>query len=218
MRPMERLWAVLFPEGVTCMGCGRPARGEYLCPACQADMRASRLQEPLADGTHSVWRHAGAPRSLVLRLKHSGEVRAAELLGAGMVEEARAMGLGKGVIVTSVTMPRIRRQRRGIDHGRVLAERVAEGIGAAYVPLLKRRKGWRHTQAGLNRRKRLENLWDAFTCAPLDGECVLLVDDVHTTGATAYICTRALMAAGAGRVCVLTATAAPEARKEEKQA
>jgi ComF family protein len=62
-------------------------------------------------------------------------------------------------------------------------------------------------QTGLNRSQRERNLSKAFALAhPLDQSAptVLLVDDVLTTGATVNACARALKAAGAGRVEVLT--------------
>ncbi|NOQ52668.1 MAG: amidophosphoribosyltransferase, partial [Desulfuromonadaceae bacterium] len=52
-------------------------------------------------------------------------------------------------------------------------------------------------------RERERNLKQAFQVKEaLDGERILLVDDVLTTGATAVACSRTLLAAGAAEVQV----------------
>jgi predicted amidophosphoribosyltransferase len=63
------------------------------------------------------------------------------------------------------------------------------------------------TQTLLTREQRESNMRNAFAVpagARLDGERIVLVDDVFTTGATTSSCARALRAAGAGEVCVWT--------------
>jgi predicted amidophosphoribosyltransferase len=63
------------------------------------------------------------------------------------------------------------------------------------------------TQTLLTRQQRAANMRGAFamrTGARLNGERVILVDDVFTTGATTSACAQALRAAGAGDVCVWT--------------
>ena len=63
------------------------------------------------------------------------------------------------------------------------------------------------TQTLLTREQRAENMHGAFAVrngVKLDGERVVLVDDVFTTGATTSACAQALRAAGAGEVCVWT--------------
>ena len=55
------------------------------------------------------------------------------------------------------------------------------------------------------RAERLQNVRDAFAAdQPLNGETVVLVDDVTTTGATLSSAARTLLAAGALRVYGLT--------------
>ena len=63
------------------------------------------------------------------------------------------------------------------------------------------------TQTLLTRQQRAANMRGAFATRlgeRLNGERVVLVDDVFTTGATTNACARALLAAGAGDVCVWT--------------
>ncbi len=62
-------------------------------------------------------------------------------------------------------------------------------------------------QAGLSNSARRRNVNQAFRCKDGDamrGKRILLLDDVMTTGSTAAACARALKAAGAARVALLT--------------
>jgi len=91
------------------------------------------------------------------------------------------------------------------------AERLAVRLGAATkIPvrarLLKRVVPTR-TQTLLTRQERAANVRNAFALRAgrqLDGERIVLLDDVFTTGATTSACAKVLRAAGAGEVCVWT--------------
>jgi competence protein ComFC len=91
------------------------------------------------------------------------------------------------------------------------AERLADRLGAATrIPVNKRllrRVVLTRTQALLKRPERLANVRNAFAMRDgqrLNGERLVLVDDVFTTGATTGACAQVLVAAGAGEVCVWT--------------
>ena len=91
------------------------------------------------------------------------------------------------------------------------AQRLAAGLSrATHIPL---QTGWLNrvaptrTQTLLTRNERAENVRRAFAARPalrLNGERIVLIDDVFTTGATTSACARVLKAAGAGDVCVWT--------------
>ena len=69
------------------------------------------------------------------------------------------------------------------------------------------RKWWTDPQTGLGRKERIKNIKDAFEVSEstkIYHKHILLVDDVYTTGATANECSKALLAAGAKQVDVLT--------------
>jgi len=91
------------------------------------------------------------------------------------------------------------------------AERLANHLSAAtQIPIhnrLLRRVLPTRTQTLLTREERIANVRKAFAIRPgvsLNGERLVLIDDVLTTGATTSACARVLLAAGASAVCVWT--------------
>ena len=88
----------------------------------------------------------------------------------------------------------------------MLAREVARAAGKPCdIGALMRVKAT-HSQVGLSRTQRAENVQGAFRTAEgaeVKGRNVVLVDDVLTSGATANAASRALVRAGAKRVDVL---------------
>jgi ComF family protein len=91
------------------------------------------------------------------------------------------------------------------------AENLARHLNAATkIPMntkLLRRVHFTMTQTQLTREQRAENMRGAFQICngmKLNGEKIILVDDVFTTGATTSACAKVLREAGAGDVCVWT--------------
>jgi len=90
-------------------------------------------------------------------------------------------------------------------------QRLARHLSAATdIPLNKkllRRVSPTATQTLLTREQRAANMRGAFAVRggmKLNGEKIVLIDDVFTTGATTSECAKALRKAGAGDVCVWT--------------
>jgi ComF family protein len=91
------------------------------------------------------------------------------------------------------------------------AERLAAHLSAATgIPMgtdLLRRVTATQTQTKLTRQQRADNMRSAFAMhrpENLDGKCILLFDDVLTTGATTNACAKVLRKAGAAEIGVWT--------------
>lgn len=109
--------------------------------------------------------------------------------------------------IVPVPLHPLKKREREFNQAELLAAQLSR---AARIPLntrLLRRVKPTATQTLLRRDQRADNMRGAFTVfdgAKLNGQKIVLVDDVFTTGATTNDCARALRAAGAGDVCVWT--------------
>lgn len=152
---------------------------------------------------------------LVHGLKYEGWRELAEIMGRAMARTVRAeqgagasrKGGGTNLVVPVPTTDR-RIRERGYNQARLLADVVAHALDLALVEAL-RRGSAPSSQTTLSPRQRRENVRGAFRMLEgrgrsVDGRDVLLVDDVLTTGATAGEAARALVAAGATSVHLLT--------------
>jgi ComF family protein len=137
--------------------------------------------------------------------KFHGQRALARPLGDLVVEQC-ARGLpGPADALVPVPLAPGRERERGFNQSALLAERVGRALGRPV------RTGWlgrarpTRPQSELAADERRRNVRGAFRAAPaVGGRHVVVIDDVLTTGATVTECARALRAAGARIVGVLT--------------
>lgn len=214
--------AAALPEYIGCAICPDclariPRRIKGFCPVC-GEFYASRditglcphcLQKPKLWGKiifHSAY--AGDMRELILGLKFGGRLHLAEALGSLLAAHPSLQDGGYDCLVP-VPLHRKRLARRGFNQAQEIARSLSGHLHLPLRPgLLERIVDTRH-QTGLNRRQRVQNTRGAFSAAPLQGERILLLDDIMTTGATLQAASACLLKAGAGQVDVAVLARTP---------
>ena len=125
-----------------------------------------------------------------------------------LVDAAQREPLNKATRIIPVPLHENRQRERGFNQASVIADALSKQL---QLPLdeatLLRPRASEKYRAGLDPKGRRDTVTGAFEVRHpklVEGESVLLVDDVFTTGATVNSCAEALLASGAGDVFVLT--------------
>ena len=172
-------------------------------------LSAAAIADPPPFARHrSVLVYNDVARKLVVGLKFADRGDLAPWMAQMMTVAGREL-IAECDVVIPVPLHRLRLHSRRYNQSGELARHIARRSALAYEPLALLRRKNTPQQVGLGALERARNVQGAFHVpserrALIAGRRVLLVDDVHTTGATARACTRSLMRAGAGAVDVLT--------------
>jgi ComF family protein len=225
-RLMRLLLDALFPRA--CLGCDMTLRDErrysVLCGGCEKLLVPRTAPTCPTCGArrplHSKPCHAGTPytlaaaagydepiiQSLVWNLKYARIRDAAMPLARLVAEHVRLAEVDlRNTLVVPVPLHRSRERHRGFNQAELLGEAIARGLELPYAPVLVRIRSAAPQATARDARARTENVGRSFSvpeAAHVSGKHVLLVDDVHTSGATARACAAALREAGAERITV----------------
>lgn len=207
---MRALLDLVLPR--ECGGCG--AVGSLWCPRCAAALAGEPVAvSPRVDPGVPVWAlgvHSGPRRAAVIAAKERGRRDLAAPFGAalaGAVRRLRERGevdppeLARLTLVPAPSRARAARARGG-DPVLAVVRAAAARLAPEPVrvePILKFSGGVQDS-VGLSSRARIANLAGRIRVAPTQAtgrsDCVLFVDDVLTTGATAAESVRALARRG----------------------
>jgi ComF family protein len=195
---------------------------EPLCTVCGIPIDASRNESRCGQGCNAsppaftqaraISRYRAddeerAPIPSIIRRHKYGRDQSlthalAECLGEPMPLEENDYDL-----VIPVPLHRARLRWRGFNQAALIGGSIARRIGRPLDAKNLIRTRATSSQTAKDRQERRRNVRDAFQVRRPEGIAsrrILLVDDVMTTGSTVDECARALLAAGARRVDVLT--------------
>ena len=189
-----------------CDSCGDPLPSWQLsdchaarCPQCRRSLRD-------VDRSRAIGEYDGALRQIIHALKYDTRRSIAQPLGKLMQKHGSDLLTGVDWAVPVPLHPR-RERMRGFNQ----AAELARYLDLPVCPALQRAR-YTVPQVDLPAPQRHANVRGAFRLAPrrrqlpdLSHACVLLVDDVSTTGATLDACARVLREAGVAEIRAITA-------------
>ena len=178
-----------------CERCGLPLEATEAdeCGRCLASppplerMRAAVAYGPLS-------------RIIALKLKYGRKVALARTMARFMAPLRGEIG---EAIIVPVPLHRRRLWWRGFNQAGLVARHLGKAWGLPVEQRLLRRTRATPALKGMNERERRAAIKGAFSVAEgprIEGQSVILIDDVMTTGSTAAACAAALRQAGARRV------------------
>jgi predicted amidophosphoribosyltransferase len=213
-----------------CLACRAPdaaRRGDPLCSTCRSALPwlgarvCPRCAQPRPCGRCPAVRqafarawaplgYAGPVPALVNALKERGAVGLTALMAGQIVATAPPdlwpTAERDAAVLVPVPADPWRRRRRGVDHAARLAAALAPRTDLPVASVLAR-PARRARQAGRRRTERLRaDLAEVHVRTGRRGPpaTAVLVDDVHTTGATLHACALALKGSGTSRVIAVT--------------
>lgn len=208
-----------YRDGVACTDCWNATRifngNETLCDKCGAFLFETASLQPtycrrcddhFYDRAIAVGVYEKALAASVLRLKRTPLVPS--VMKTLIVERARNSDVISSSLVIPVPLSDRRRHERGYNQAAVIASLVARQMRLPFDDrTLVRRIHTPVHRAGMDKKGRamtVKNAFDVGRPRLVDGQNVLLIDDVMTSGETVSMCAKELKKNGAATVTILT--------------
>lgn len=204
-----------FISAPCCVSCGLPfthfgqAGPEQICLTCTGN-------PPPWGEARAAMSYDDQAKKILLPFKHADRQEHASPLAAMMARAGPTL-LARAEIIVPVPLHRTRLRERHYNQAALLAQELAKRRQARAIPDALIRAQPTPPLGSLTAAARAEIVAHAFAVRPhrlaaINGQRVLLVDDVMTSGATARACTDVLLDAGAASVDVLVAARVPDPR------
>ena len=184
-------------SGRLCVSCGLPIKAGSLCISCQSAFSPFQIRS-------YGWYREPLRRAL-LHLKYRPDRRLSNWFADRLAEIVEREGWPRMTVI-SVPLSKNKYHRRGYNQVDLIASSLAYKLGLPYQPSTLCRVKDTQSQVGLSQQARRHNVRGAFVAVKkkLKGECILLVDDLYTTGSTLLACAQALMLADVEKIFAVT--------------
>jgi ComF family protein len=212
----------IFPN--LCLQCGMELDGEnqYFCVNCWGKLRMlSRLECDLILKKkfpqsryidHLVSLFYFIPESISQKIIHLIKYERFNNFGVNMgkmLAEICDLNHLKGDYIIPVPLHRVRERERGYNQSTVISSGIGEILNLPVRDDILTRKKYTHSQTTLSKEERIQNVHQALTISPgfekyINNQCILVFDDVITTGSTINSCAKVLKENGANDISVVS--------------
>ncbi|WP_027623692.1 ComF family protein [Clostridium lundense] len=207
----EGICSVVYSEEAECPICKVYSQDGTLCEKCSSRIKLCYNSYILNHNNidfkyYSAAYYAGTMKELILRLKYKSDFVSGEILSNYMISKIIEENICCDIL-TYVPMSRKALRKRGYNQSECLARNIGKELN---IPIIRTLKKIENTQdqIGLNGEERWQNIKDSFKVInkqKLNNKKIILIDDVITTGATAFYCARELLKGGVREINILTA-------------
>lgn len=207
----DAVLSVIYPSSENCIVCGQYIGEGNLCRQCLDKIKTCK--EPLVLDKqdfrltcYSVSYYSNIMRDLILKLKYKSDFQAGETISELMIDFITNENI-KFDLVTFVPMTKRALRKRGYNQSEFLGKLISRHFEVPLVSCVRKIKET-GDQIGLDKNARWENLSHCFKSSSENKfvkKKILIIDDVLTTGATAYFCAKEIYSSGCKQVIVLTA-------------
>ena len=206
-------------NGAVCMHCGRPigninpeketikfdiAQNKEYCYDC---IRKGYDRQSAIVQAKSLYLYAGAIKQTMYRFKYSNKREYATFFAKQAMKKHGFWMQRAGVeAIVPVPMYKSKQRRRGYNQAECFARELSRISGIPCETNLVKRVRNTIPQKGLNDAERKNNLKKAFQIQEnvVQYGCIVVVDDIYTTGSTAEAVARELIKQGTHKVYLLT--------------
>ena len=204
---LSSLMDLLFPP--KCVFCGKVlgSGDDDWCSKCTETLpftlNSGRQDGQYYDFCISPLHYKDAVRKSILRFKFKGASAYADVYGRILADCIRENPDVAYDVISWVPLSSKRARSRGYDQAMLLALATALELNDVAIETLKKPhdvqaqselSGWEERSANIS------GAYEAADPELIAGKCVLLIDDIVTTGSTLSECAKVLMSAGAKRV------------------
>lgn len=206
----ENFLNIIYYKEEKCILCNKELFNDsYICKNCKNKIKLCNENLCFSINhkdiiVYSSLYYSSTIKEIILKLKYRNDFRCGDMLAKYMIEVIKNKHIEFDLITY---IPSSLKNKREYNQSKYLARCIGKFYNKKVIDVLEKSKNTKD-QIGLNYEERWENLKNSFIfngSYNIKDKKILLVDDVITTGATAYYCSLELIKNLSREIIVLTA-------------